>query len=224
MSGEEDARTGLKQWDFAWEFIASFSAPRTVLVIESLSRGIQRVVRDSLKGDRLMQRYWNAQYHRLVWGEEGLDKAHRTLVFTLARAAAKKEWKRMYQEEYPLWVARTFQGALARNNDTNEAKVRFKVKQLNERLSREELEQRFTSAQVNCGRGASKGVENEDGNESVSGDDEVHQKCGGKTKRHAGSFLERTDYKLDARLAKHKLKHRKGMQGKWKTFGGGEVE
>ncbi|RNF09103.1 hypothetical protein TcG_09696 [Trypanosoma cruzi] len=124
---------------FMWEMVASFSTPLTVCELERICRDVHAVLTFSSTGTRLMQRYWYAQYNKLIWEENRMDPSRRTLDFTLTRSEGKRNWKKMYCEEYPLYLARTTQGKGANNNAINMAKVRFKTEWRNEILSGVEL-------------------------------------------------------------------------------------
>ncbi|ESL07472.1 hypothetical protein TRSC58_04838 [Trypanosoma rangeli SC58] len=138
-NGEQKKPVVLRDMLFMWEIVASFSDPQTVCVLERLCRDVHETLTLSSTGTRLLQRYWNAQYHKLLWEESRIDPARLTLDFVLTRSEGRRSWKKMYREEYPLYVARTFQGKGANNNALNMAKVRFKVDPMNELLSGEEL-------------------------------------------------------------------------------------
>lgn len=234
MSSAERHVVMLQDWLFAWEIIASFSSPRTVCDLETLSRDVHKVIRDSSTGTRLMQRYWNVQYHRLVWGDEDLDIGKRTLHFSLPRASGRKNWKKLYREEYPLWLARTFQGMGSRNNDINEAKVRFQVEPANELLSGEAMESLELTQEETVARRVAKGfvrVEEGSGSGPNSVDRRGRRKSGGSQNRKEklvakdpAEGLQREDYKNDRHLQKHRTKHNKGKRGTWDGYADGEFD
>ncbi|RNF09691.1 hypothetical protein TraAM80_02046 [Trypanosoma rangeli] len=138
-NGEQKTPVVLRDTLFMWDIVASFSAPQTVCVLERLCRDVHETLAFSSTGTRLLQRYWNAQYHKLIWEESHIDPTRLTLDFALTRSEGRRSWKKMYREEYPLYVARTLLGKGANNNALNMAKVCFKVDHMNELLSGEEL-------------------------------------------------------------------------------------
>nr|CCC92012.1 conserved hypothetical protein [Trypanosoma congolense IL3000] len=228
MSGGEHHTTSPKDWLFAWEIIASFSPPRTVCDLEALSRDVRQVLRESSTGTRLLQRYWNVQYHRLVWGDVDMDVGRRTLHFTLSRTCGRKDWKKLYREEYPLWLARSFQGKGSRNNDINEARVRFQMEPVNERLPGEVMESLQLTEEETLERRRMKGLlcTEGDGDDVLSPTDRgPRQKKGVRREtdekpmmKNPSLVLTREDYKNDSRLQKHKLKHKKGGKGTRKGY------
>ncbi|ORC89284.1 uncharacterized protein TM35_000132880 [Trypanosoma theileri] len=240
----------LRDWLFAWELIAAFSPPRTVCILHTLCRDVRSTLQHSSTGTRLLQRYWNAQYHRLVWGDEvkvgdeQKNKARRTLEFTLSRSEGKRDWMKMYREEYPSWCARTFLGVGTRNNDVNVAKVLFKVEPPNEALPGEEIAKMELTPEEALARRVEKNLQNLEGEEvencSGSGSrnrsrgkgnshpqivDKKGRRKGDRTDRqkvmkNPALGLSRDDYKNDQRLGKHKEKHKKGRMGRWDGLAG----
>ncbi|KEG07557.1 hypothetical protein DQ04_09441010 [Trypanosoma grayi] len=235
---KKQRRVPLRDWLFAWEVIASCSKPATVCLLESLCRDVRDALAASSTGTGLMQRYWNVQYHRLVWEESHIDAARQTLNFALTNSEGRKDWKKMYREELPLWVARTFQGLGASNNALNAAKVMFKVKSANELLTGEELAKLELTPEEAMARQRAKNMLSIEGDEAEGADsedggtrrrqhvtDKKGRRKGGRGQREPmkdpALGLERVDYKMDQRLIKHRDKHKKGGTGRWDTYGGG---
>ncbi|RNF07621.1 uncharacterized protein Tco025E_07404 [Trypanosoma conorhini] len=167
--GVQKKPAALREALFMWEIVASFSDPRMVCVLERLCRDVHEALTLSSTGTHLLQRYWNAQYHKLLWEESRVDPARRTLDFALTRSEGRRSWKKMYREEYPLYVARTFQGKGANNNALNAAKVLFKVESMNEFLSGEELAQLELTPQEALARRVARNLLSLEGEEASGG-------------------------------------------------------
>ncbi|KAH9593383.1 hypothetical protein LSM04_002358 [Trypanosoma melophagium] len=240
---QKEPQLSLHGWLFAWELIAAFSPPRTVCTLYTLCRDVRDILQYSSTGTRLLQRYWNAQYHRLIWGDEAevgngeKNKARRTLEFTLSRNEGKRDWMKMYREEYPSWHARTFLGVGARNNDLNMAKVLFKVEAPNEAIPGEELAKMELTPEEALARRVERNLQHLEGKEAENGSgggsrsrsrgknhpqivDKKGRRKGDRSNRqklmkNPALGLSRDDYKSDQRLGKHKEKHKKGRMGRW---------
>ncbi|KAG5504349.1 hypothetical protein JKF63_04798 [Porcisia hertigi] len=185
---------------FMWERVAAFSVPSQVAEIERVSRDVWQHLKKSNTGTNLMQRYWNAQWSRLIWKDEELPEEKRHLLPTmLTRNDGKREWKKMFVEEYPLYLERLYRGVGVCNNALNEAKVFFPRQLLSHQLSEAEKKQlELTSRKPtlqNNERGRPRAVE-----------------------KAPDKPYTRSDYKQDYRAGDRKGKHKKGGNGRWSGF------
>ena len=225
---------------FMWEHVASFSAPTQVAEVERVSRDVATQLQESNRGSRLMQRYWNAQWCRMTWKEEELPAEKRYLppnMFT--RSEGKRRWKKMFVEEYPLWLDRTFRRNGVRNNDVNEAKVLFHVETLNPKRTAAELEKmELTEEEARAKEQRKRGVDVEferaeengtgsSGNNAASGGarlglEETKRDKAAKEKGRPRALQKesytRADYKEDFRTGARKGKHQKGGQNRWDNY------
>lgn len=228
---------------FMWEHVASFSEPAQVAQLEQVSRDVAAHLKESNKGPRLMQRYWNAQWCRMVWKEEELPAEKRYLPASMfSHSDGKRRWKKVFVEEYPLWLDRTFQRRGLRNNDVNEAKVLFHVEPLNPNRTAAELQRmELTEEEALLKEQKKRGVEvefehvDENGGAGASGDgaaggagitrpglkDEKrdHQaREKGRPRAVQKDVYTRSDYKEDYRTGARKGKHQKGGTNRWDNF------
>lgn len=226
---------------FMWEHVAAFSAPEQVAQVERVSRDVAGHLKESNKGNRVMQRYWNAQWSRMVWKEEELPQEKRFLPPSLLNhSEAKRRWKKVFVEEYPLFLDRTFQRRGLRNNDVNEAKVLFHVETLNPNRTAAELqrmelteeearvkEQRKRGVEVEfehaeesgagaSGNGAVGGAGGRPGLEETKHDHAAREK--GRPRAVQKDTYTRADYKEDFRTGARKGKHQKGGTNRWDNF------
>lgn len=226
---------------FLWELVAAFSEPKTVLLLERLCQDVAAKLQASRQANHLMQRYWNAQWARMVWEESKLTAEKRYLLpSALSRSEGKINWKKMFKEEYPLWLQRTFAGVGSNNNANNVAKVLFQQEILNENKSAAELakseltlEEAFLKAQRK--RGVEVEVDNEDDDDdknSVEGAKGGKRGPGSPSGGHdAGKGFRvrvpvhdpqagftRSDYKQNYRQGARKGKHMKGGDKKWESY------
>lgn len=232
---------------FMWEQVACFSEPKQVVELERLCRPTSSALAASNRGTHLMQRYWNAQWTRMVWNENEVPAKKRFLdVSSLSRNEGRRSWKAAYVEEYPFWIQRTYQGKGIRNNEANEAKALFHREQLNVVLTAAQLKamelteeearikeeqkrgvevifegasQGTATATTAGGGGAPSAAVKEDGKGK-------RKKKGGKgsgaphlvVQKAPGESYTRDDYKLDSRSGTRKGKHQKGGVSKWSHY------
>ncbi|GET88682.1 hypothetical protein, conserved [Leishmania tarentolae] len=223
---------------FMWEHVAVFSTPTQVAELERVSRDVARHLKDSSTGTRLMQRYWNAQWSRLVWMEEELPDDKKYLSPTmLTRSEGRRSWKHVFVQEYPLCLKRTYQGKGVCNNAVNEAKVRFNREVLNAAKTAAELEQlelTLEEARVKEQRKRGIAVEVNETPETApspssigspyssyptKGEHERREKGRPRmAKKAPHEAYTRSDYKEDYRTGDRKGKHKKGGTGRWSKF------
>ncbi|KPA84093.1 hypothetical protein ABB37_02196 [Leptomonas pyrrhocoris] len=230
---------------FMWEHVASFSEPVQVAQVERVSRDVAAHLKESNKGPRLMQRYWNAQWCRMVRKEEDVPVEKRYLPPNmLTRSEGKRRWKKVFVEEYPFFLDRTYQRHGVRNNDVNEAKVLFHVEALNPNRTAAELRKmELTVEEARAKEQRKRGVEVEfehveENGAGASGEGGAGAGgCGGvvrpgldDTRRdHAArekgrpravqkDSYSRADYKEDFRTGARKGKHQKGGTNRWDNF------
>ncbi|KAK7195839.1 hypothetical protein NESM_000515300 [Novymonas esmeraldas] len=223
---------------FLWERVAAFSAPAQVAELERVSRDVARHLAESNTGTHLLQRYWNAQWSRMVWKDEELPEEKRYLApAMLTRSDGKRSWKKVFVEEYPLYLERIYQGKGVRNNDMNEAKVLFHREVLNtaktakelqrlelteEEARVKELRKRGVDVEVDETPGGAASPASPTGTHAVQtskAEREKHEK--GRPRAVAKAPHEsytRSDYKEDYRTGDRKGKHKKGGTGRWSNF------
>ncbi|CAD2219145.1 hypothetical protein AGDE_05725 [Angomonas deanei] len=204
-----------------WERVGCFLPPKEVCQLDQVSRDIRQHLKESNTATHLMQRYWNARWSELIWPEELPEEKRRLHPTSLTRSEGKKSWKKMYIEEYPLWVQRTFQGAGINNNAASEVLL-FERKELNEHKTANELkalELTEEEAKVKALGKTGAEVVAEGGGEAEG---EVGRgRGGGKGPRRGkgrGGFapkdpskgFTREDYKGDSRAGNRRGKHKKG--------------
>lgn len=220
---------------FMWDTVAAFLEPRTSILLERLCRDVATVLRKSNVSNKLMQRYWNAQWARLVLDSDVIPEPKLLLLPTsLTRADGKTKWKKMYREEFPQWEARTFTGVGANNNALNEAKVFFHREELNTKLTPAQLAARAltieeTLLKAQRKRGVVVEVDNEDGKDggAEAGGGGDGGGGGGATakpvtlrvpKQGEPASFDRAVYKENYRYGSRKGKHQKGGDKKWSSY------
>ncbi|AYU78915.1 hypothetical protein conserved [Leishmania donovani] len=223
---------------FMWEHVAVFSMPAQVAELERVSRDVARLLKDSNTGTHPMQRYWNAQWSRIVWKEEELSDEKKYLAPTmLTRSEGKRKWKNVFVQEYPLYLKRVYQGKGVCNNAVNAAKVLFNRQVLNAAKTAAELEQMeltVEEARVKEQKKRGVDVEFEDtpdtapspsslgchhGSYPAKGERERHEKGRPRAvKKAPHETYTRSDYKEDYRTGDRKGKHKKGGTGRWSKF------
>ncbi|KAG5478823.1 hypothetical protein CUR178_05402 [Leishmania enriettii] len=223
---------------FMWERIAAFSVPAQVAELERVSRDVARHLKESNTGTHLMQRYWNAQWHRLVWREEELSDEKKYLApAMLTRSEGKETWKKVFVQEYPLYLKRIYQGKGVCNNAVNEAKVLFCRKVLNAAKTADELrriELTEEEARVKEQRKRGVNVEFDETPDSASSLSALGSPNGAyaskaeREKREKGrpravkklphESYTRSDYTEDCRMGDRKGKHMKGGTRRWSKF------
>jgi hypothetical protein len=226
---------------FMWDHVAAFCEPTQVAQVERVSRDVAAHLKESNKGSGLMQRYWNAQWCRMVWKEDEIPSGKRYLhSSTLTHSEGKRRWKKVFTDEYPLWLDRTFQRHGVRNNDVNEAKILFHVEQLNlNRTAAELRKMELTEEEARAKEQRKRGVEIEfvhvgEGAAGTSGDGAVggivehpglrdekrdhtaHEK--GRPRAVQKDTYTRADYKEDFRTGARKGKHKKGGSNRWENY------
>lgn len=233
---------------FMWDLVAAFSEPKTVLLLERLCRDVATRLQESCKLTHLLQRYWNAQWAKLIWEDSKITVDKRLLLTSsLSHSEGKINWKKMYKEEYPCWVHRTFTGVGSNNNATNTAKVLFHKETLNENKSAAELaKSELTLEEALLKAQRKRGVETQVDHEGSNGDDgnapdaegggSVVARAAGASKaaggggpagkglkvrvpvRDPGEGFTRATYKQNYRQGARKGKHMKGGDKKWGSY------
>lgn len=223
---------------FMWEHVAVFSMPAQVVELERLCRDVARLLKDSNTGTHPMQRYWNAQWSRLMWREEELPDAKKHLTPTmLSRSEGKRKWKDVFIQEYPHYLKRVYQGKGVCNNAVNAAKVLFNRQVLNAAKTAAELERmELTVEEARVKEQKKRGVNVEfeetpdtatspsspgcpHGSYAGKGERERHEKGRPRTvKKEPHATYTRSDYKEDYRTGDRKGKHKKGGTGRWSKF------
>lgn len=218
---------------FMWELVASFCAPTHIGEVERICKDVHEHLQTSHTSNRLMQRYWNAQWSRLVREEDQLPREKRLLLTTsLSRSEGKTNWRGHFVEEYPLWRKRTFMGKGADNNANNAAKTLFQREVLNEIKSAAEMARtQLTVEEAVVKLMKKRGIElvsdgephafpkNTRGKSGATSDEGLLM--GGQkgvkipVKDCAVEGYERSDYKTNWRIGNRKGKHKKGGVKKW---------
>ncbi|KAG5478627.1 hypothetical protein LSCM1_06030 [Leishmania martiniquensis] len=223
---------------FMWERVAAFSVPTQVAELERISHDVAQHLRDSNTGTRLMQRYWNAQWHRMVWREEELPEAKKYLAPTmLTHSEGKQTWKKVFVQEYPLYLKRVFRGKGVCNNAVNEAKVLFSREVLNTAMTADELRRlELTEEEARAKEQRKRGVnvefegtpETSASPSSVGSPHGAHASKAEREGREKGrpravkklshESYTRSDYKEDSKTGDRKGKHQKGGTRRWSKF------
>ncbi|CAJ1008645.1 hypothetical protein Q4I28_003958 [Leishmania naiffi] len=223
---------------FMWERVATFCIPTQVAELERVSRDVARHLTDSNTGTRLMQRYWNAQWSRMVWKEEELTDEKRYLMPTMLKhSEGKQSWKKLFVQEYPVYLQRVHQGSGVCNNAVNEAKVLFHREVLNTVKTAAELKRlELTEEEARVKEQRKRGVDVEfeeaahtapspssldgpHGAPAAKKEREKHEKGRPRVVEKAPhESYTRSDYKADYRTGDRKGKHKKGGTGRWSNF------
>ncbi|KPI86066.1 hypothetical protein ABL78_4868 [Leptomonas seymouri] len=226
---------------FMWERVASFCEPVQVAEVERVSRDVAAHLKESNKGARLMQRYWNAQWCRMVWKEGEMPQEKRYLLPSMfTHNEGRRRWKKTFVEEYPFYLDRTYQRHGVRNNDVNEAKVLFRVETLNTNRTAAELqkleltveearvkEQRKRGVEVEyehveengagaSGEGGAGAAVARPGLDDTKRDRAAREK--GRPRAVQKEVYTRADYKEDYRTGTRKGKHQKGGANRWDKY------
>lgn len=197
---------------FMWEHVAAFSPPEQVVEIERVCFDIADLLRQSNTGTRLMQRYWNAMSVRLTWeeGDARLSDAKRFLQNgAITRSEGKKQWKKIYGEQYAEWVetVKKFRGDLSRRP------VERHAESLNEHKSSSQLKE--LSAEESYLKAIAQRRRDGDSAGNMS------EKKMAKESKHLQQLTAslsndaRATYKLNPRDSDRHGKHKKGGTKKW---------
>ncbi|CCW63745.1 unnamed protein product [Phytomonas sp. EM1] len=232
---------------FMWEGVASFCEPSQVCELERLSKDVAAHLAESNTSNRLMQRYWNAQWSRLIWDDDLISHEKRFILpSSLPRSKGRVNWKKCFVEEYPLWLQRTIMGKGKNDRDYDVSKVLFRREMLNAHLSAEELAAMELTVEEAMHKAMSKrGIEVSNNGEvdpKYLLEDQKYVKKSLKRRGEGGSngtaspllgkgrsclnlcdrpsqeSLTREDYQFDHRQGSRKGKHKKGMEHKWSSF------